>query len=222
VSEIKFDLTAQSWNVQRQFVYGLSFNASGTASGLNVALASSAVNKAVGTETHPGTIWIATTAGAGIAGDFPACTPGTGGAFASVTTNCGPSAGGNPGAYGNNVGPASADADVPAIEFNVVGGVAPGLTPGGVAQPVDFAIINPGSTSVHVNQVVTTISSVSNSPACNQAWYQVTGSPALAIGTVAPGTTIVSPSGTAIAMTETGTNQDACQGATVNLAFSAS
>src|SRR4051812_45859463 len=92
VSEVKFDLTAQGWNVQRQFVYGLSFDPSfggGSANGLNIALSSSAVNKAVGTETRPGTIWIATPAGAGIDGDFPACTPGTGGAFASVVTNCG-------------------------------------------------------------------------------------------------------------------------------------
>lgn len=227
VSNITFDVSAQSWFVEQEFVYGLSFDSSGAASGLNVALSSSAVNKAIGTETNPGHIWIATTAGAGIAGDFPTCTPGTGGTFASVNTACGPSAAGNPGAYGNNVGPTSADADVPAIEFNVVGGVVPGLTPDDTPYPIDFAITNPGSTAVHVNQVVTSISSLSNtgngpSEACAASMYPLTNATDAIGATVQPGTTLFTSTGTTIQMHDDGNNQDNCQGATVNLAFAAS
>ena len=69
-----------------------------------------------------------------------------------MTTNCGDPAPGNPGAYGTTTA-AARNADIPAVEFNVVGGVAAGLYPGGPSQPIDFAITNPGSTAVHVDHV---------------------------------------------------------------------
>jgi hypothetical protein len=231
VTNVTFDLTAKSWFVSQEFVYGISFDPSfdaGSAAGLNVALSSSAVNDAIGTETNPGHIWM-TDAGASAGNDFPSCTPGTNGAFASVKTNCGLSSPDEPGAYGNNVGPTSPDADVPAIEFNVVGGVVPGLTPDDTAYPIAFAITNPGSTPVHVNQVVTSISSLSNTgslplpiEACNASMYPLTNPTAAINATVAPGTTLFSSTGTTIQMHDDGNNQDNCQGATVNLAFAAS
>jgi hypothetical protein len=227
VSNITFDLVSASVFVQQEFVYGLSFNPSGQASGLNVALSSSALNLVLGTDTHPGTVWVDTTAGAGIAGDFPTCTiPGVG--FAQVTTDCGPYAAGNPGAYGTPAQVAAGSADIPAVEFNVVGGIAPGLTPGGPAQPIDFAITNPGSSSVHVDQVVTSVSSLSGTgsdgsiEACDSGMYPVAGSTAVINATVPPGTTVFANSGTSISMTDDGNNQDNCKGATVNLAFAAS
>ena len=173
-------------------------------------------------------MWLTTTSGAGIAGDFPACTtPGTG--FAQVNTACGSSAPGNPGAYGNGVGLTSADADVPAVEFNVLGGGISALSPGVLDQPVEFAITNPGPSTVHVSTIGTSISSVSGAgttsgiEACTATspFFHIDGSPATVNLTVPAGTTLVAPpSGTRISMLDDGNNQDNCEGATINLAFS--
>lgn len=225
VTNVTFDFSSDGVKVEREFVYGISFDHTGDAKSLNVALSSSSLNLAVGTDTTPGTVWVNTTSGAGIAGDFPACTtPGTG--FAQVTTNCGPSAGTNPGAYGTNAQVAAGSADIPAVEFNVVGGIVTGLTPGGPSQPVDFAITNPGSAGVFVNQVTTAIGALTgtgsgSSEACAASMYGITGSPVTIGATVPPGTTIYSPSGTSISMTDDGNNQDNCEGATVGLNFTA-
>ncbi len=226
VTNVTFDFSSDSVFVQQEFVYGISFPTGGNAGALNVALSSSALNLALGTDTHPGTVWVNTSAGAGIAGDFPSCTtPGSG--FAQVTTNCGPSASGNPGAYGTNAQVAAGSADIPAVQFNVVGGVVTGLTPGGPAEPVDFAITNPGSAGVFVGQVTTALGAITGAgsdntiEACATSMYAIGGSPAAVAATVPPGTTLFVPSGTSISMTDDGNNQDNCQGATVGLNFTA-
>jgi hypothetical protein len=210
--------------VPREFLYKISFNTSGDASALNVALSSSPNNLSVGTDSAPGHVWVNTTAGSGIAGDFPACTtPGSG--FAEVQTNCGPEAPNNPGAYGTNPQVAAGNADIPAVEFNVVGGVVPSLYPGGPSEPIDFAITNPGNASVFVGHVAIAATDNSRSGVgCDTNWYSVApGSPGVALNATIPtGTTFYSPSGASISMTETNTNQDACQGANVNLGFTAS
>lgn len=210
--------------VSRELLYKISFDSSGEAGGLNVALSSSANNLSLGTDSAPGHVWVNTTAGPGIAGDFPSCTtPGSG--FAEVQTNCGPEAAGNPGAYGTNGQVAAGNADIPAVEFNVVGGVAPALYPGGPSQPIDFAITNPGSSSVFVSHVAIDATGNSNSgTGCDTNWYSVApGSPGVALNATIPtGTSFYSPSGATISMTESNTNQDACQGARVNLGFTAS
>ena len=241
--------------VSNEFVYSISFptdyNPSPpgpVADSLNVALSNSFTQLSVGTDTDPGTVWVQTTAGAGIAGDFPSCTnspPST--SFQSVSTNCGPSAPGNPGAYGNTVAPnptVTSNADIPAVEFNVLGGVAAPLYPGAPGQAVDFAITNPGGGSVHVNQITVQIgdgagNSTTNSNACNTDiagsnpnwWYKL--SPFTSANglieqlnnggsgfTIPPGTTYFSPTGVSIQMIDSGTNQDDCQNASVNLVFS--
>jgi hypothetical protein len=214
--------------VSQEFVYDISFDPSlDNAGGLNVALSSSQNNLSIGTDTDPGRVWVNTTAGAGIAGDFPSCTtPGSG--FAEVQTNCGPASLGNPGAYGTNAQVAAGNADIPAVEFNVVGGTITGLTPGGPAQPVDFAITNPGSSGVFVNQVTTSITGLTGGgsfggpppEACATSMYQVNNASRTYGGVIAPGTTIWSPSGTTLQMNDDGNNQDNCEGATVNLGFS--
>lgn len=213
--------------VSDEFVYKISFDASGHANALNVALSSSANDMPVGSNSNPGTIWVNTAAGPGIDGDFPSCTvPGSG--FAQVNTACGPSAGGNPGAYGNGVGTTSADADVPAVEFNVVGGSIVGLAPGDPAQPVEFAIINPGPATVFVNQIATTLGTATggqDNASCNanlSSWYAVAGSPDAVGVSVPSGTKIVSPTTTTLRMVESGTNQNACAGASIGLSFAAS
>ncbi len=212
--------------VGQEFTYDITFDAtghSGHAGGLNVALSSSANNLAVGHDSVKGAVWVNTGAGAGIAGDFPSCTtPGSG--FAMVTTNCGPTAPGNPGAYGTNAQVAAGNADIPAVEFNVVGGVAPSLYPGGPSEPIDFAIMNPGSASVHVGHVAIAVTGNSDSGSgCMDSWYSVyPNSPGLTLNaTIPPGTTFYSPSGANISMSDTGTDQSACEGATVALGFTA-
>jgi hypothetical protein len=151
---------------------------------------------------------------------------GTVGTFSEWTTNgaCGynPS---NPGAYGTNAQVVAGSADIPAVEFNVVGGIVTGLSPGGPSQPVDFAITNPGSSNVHLNQVYTTVTSVgsagiSGDELCATSMFQVGGSPVNGIGIVPPGTTIFSPSGTTIKMLDDGNNQDNCENQAVGLTFS--
>lgn len=229
--------------VNDSFVYSISFPTTNypvagapNADGLNVALSNSLYQLSVGSDTAPGTVWVATGAGAGIAGDFPSCTTPSGNTFQSVSTNCGPAAAGNPGAYGTNSQVTAGNADIPAVQFNVVGGVAAPLYPGEPPQPVDFAITNPGGGPVHVSDVKTTITGT-NKPACDSAnpappnaWYQMTppGASVLVADatnggsgwSVPPGTTIISPSGVSILMIESGTDQSACESATVNLSFS--
>jgi hypothetical protein len=222
-TDVTFNFTGQGAYVEQEFVYGITFDPS-LAGALNVALASSATNLAVGTDTHPGTVYVDTAAGPGIDGDFPSCTtPGVG--FAVVTTNCGPSAGGNPGAYGTTAQVAAGSADIPAVEVNVVGGIVPPLYPGGPAQPIGYAITNPGSTPVHVGQVTTSVSSLSNTgsngaiEACASSMYPiVNGGPVNS--NVNPGTTMFAFSGTSISMTDDGNNQDNCENAVVHLGFS--
>ena len=119
VTNVTFDLSSYGLFVQREFVYGIAFDSSGDAGGLNVALSSSALNLAVGTDTHPGTVWLDTSYGFPLS-DFPACTMGATGVWESVTTNCGLS--NESGAYGTDAQVAAGSADIPAVEFNVVGG----------------------------------------------------------------------------------------------------
>jgi hypothetical protein len=223
---VTFNFNSQGAFVHQQFVYGISFDASGTASGLNVALSSSANNLSVGTDTNPGQVWLSTTQ-ASLGNDFPTCsTPVSTGVFESVTTNCGPTNANNTGAYGNPAQVAAGNADIPAVEVNVVGGVIAALTPGGPALPVDFAITNPGSSSVHVSTVATAASSLAGAgtdntiEACSTSMYPIAGSPAAINANVAPGTTVFTPSGTSISMTDDGNIQNNCENATVNLTFS--
>jgi hypothetical protein len=225
LADVVFNFQSQGAYVAQSFIYSISFDASGVASGLNVALSSSYNNDSVGSETVPGTLWVQTTAGAGIAGDFPACTnnpPTT--AYVAMVTNCGP-ASANTGAYGTTAQVQQGNADVPAVQVNVVGGVVPTLFPGGPAQPVDFAITNPNGSDVHVGQVTTAINSLSGTgsdgsiEACSTSMYSLNNA-TVSVGTVPTGTTIFSSTGTSISMTDDGNNQNNCQGATVNLKFS--
>ena len=225
-----FDLSTQGAFVDQEFVYGISFDASGDAASLNVALSSSATDLSLGTDTVPGTVWLKTSYDT-IGNDFPACSvtpPVATGVFESVVTNCGPYSPSNPGAYGTQAEVNAGSADIPAVEFNVVGGVIVGLSPGSPSQPVDFAITNPGTTNVHVTQVTTTVATLSGAgtdgsiPACTTAMYPISGSPDTLSTNVAPGTTIFSPSGTRISLPDDNANQDNCEGATANLTFQAS
>lgn len=228
---ITFDFSSQGAFVEQELVYQITFDSnpsdSPNGSGLNVALSSSVTDLSVGTDTNPGTIWLETTPSGGdlgASGDFPPCVGTVPVAtWEQVSTDCGPWASGDPGAYGNE---GAASQDIPAVEVNVVGGIVPPLYPGGPSQPVDFAITNPGTSSVHVDEVTTTATSLTGAgtnagiEACSTSMYPLADDPVTINADVLPGTTIFSPSGTTISMTDDGNNQDNCEGATVNLSFS--
>lgn len=229
VTSITFDFTSQKTEVPQEFVFGISWDTN-TAPSLNVALSSSALNLSVGSDTDPGTVWLNTTYST-IGNDFPTCTtapypPGVPtGVWEKVVTNCGPDNPNNLGAYGTTEQVANGNADIPAIEFNVVGGIVPVLFPGGPSQPVDYAITNPNTWYVHVHQVTTSVASLSNTgsdgtiEACSTGMYPIANAAAINASIPPGGTTLFSPSGTSISMTDDGHNQNNCQGDTVNLSF---
>ena len=118
---------------------------------------------------------------------------------------------------------------VPAVQFNAVGAGVGDLYPGGASQPINFTVTNPGGGDEYVSSVTITISSISQTPAglllgtCNPLWFGITQPTAPVDVTITPGGTYTyDPSGASIALGESHTNQDMCQGATVNLAFTSS
>ena len=207
-------------------------------SNLNPALSSSAFDLSVGTDTSPGSIWMNDSYGDN--GDFPytnaGCTtndslPTVG--FAQVVTEACPAL--ETGAYGLPAQVVAGNADIPAVEFNVVGGVIPSLYPGGPAQPVDFAITNPNAGNVGVQSVTFMVSGITGVQmpteagqlTCQPSWFTPLVQPTSPTNVeVPPGTTVYSPSGGSITLEDllpVGTpadNQDSCEGATVNLSFS--
>ena len=234
-TNVTFDFSAQDAFVDQSFVYGITFNTTPgaapvtAADSLNVALSSSASDISVGTDTTPGSVWLDDTFGNN--NDFPTCTTGLSDAvFEQVVTNCGPYNADNPGAYGNE----AVTDDIPAVEVNVVGGTVTGLYPGAPAQPLEYAITNPGTGPV---QVHTVSSSVDNNgtdvetpgltavTGCHSAWYQINGSAQTLDQSVPPGTTLFTTnSATAtvlsIQMLNVNTSQDSCEGADIGLSFS--
>jgi hypothetical protein len=229
-TNITFNFAPQDAYVDSTFVYGITFNTAADeapvadADSLNVGLSSSATNLSVGTDTNPGTVWMDDPNSNN--NDFPACMdsslPTSG--FQQVTTDCGPYNPSNPGAYGTPAQVAAGSDDIPAVQVNVAGGTTPPLYPGGVSEPVDFAITNPGSGSVHVHTVVTAITSVTTGSiagdeACATSMYSLTNATDTINANVPPGTTLYSPSGTSIKMLDDGNNQDNCENAVVSLSF---
>jgi len=95
-----------------------------------------------------------------------------------------------------------------------------GLAPGLPAQALSGNFDNPNGGPVFVTSVTATVTGT-DKPGCNASDYTVTGSPA-AVGTqVAAGSGVGSWSGITIAFNnKPATNQDACKGATVSIAYS--
>lgn len=99
------------------------------------------------------------------------------------------------------------------------------LAPGVVAGTVAGTVMNKGTSSAYVTQVTLSISSVippaGVTGTCNASDYTV-GSATMSIRQdIAPGAT-VSSGGAPIGFNAKTTNQDACKGATVTLAYAAS
>jgi hypothetical protein len=101
--------------------------------------------------------------------------------------------------------------------------LAPGSSPG---QVVTVTVANPGTGAKPLTKVTVLLGTVVKASGaaageCLPGNYAVTFSPPPYGEMIAPGGSV--PGGKAtVTMVETGLNQDACQGATVNLAFTAS
>jgi hypothetical protein len=244
LTNVTFDFSSQDITLPTEIVYGISYDPLGAGSGVNVALSNAATNLTVGQDTYPGNVDVEIDPawnGGNIGGwqvDAGTCSVPSVGSFTSINVYCG--ANSNPenaGAYENAQG-----ADIPAVEFNVVGGAVPALYPGDPAQNIGYAITNPGSAqqvnSVSVaiaydpsnDEVQSTPGDVSTDVAgCYVQWFQVNNSPQTlnyqlpANSTTLFGTTMqASVAGNELSIqmpANSGTNQDDCENATLALVF---
>jgi len=221
VTNVVFNFASQGAVVDHSFLYGIS----GLSTGLNVALSNSANDLVVGSDTTPGYVWVNTKYST-LGNDFPPCTSATTGVYARVKTNCGHASPSNPSAYGTTTEVnTTGNADIPAVEINVVGGTAPGLSPGGPAAAVNFAITNPGQTRVHVGHVTTSITSVSTAgtttaiAACTATTYGLNNPTVTVDENVPPGTSLFNATGSSVFIKTSGTTQNNCEGAVIHLHF---
>lgn len=105
-------------------------------------------------------------------------------------------------------------------------GTAPAdLAPGAPAKPIAFKITNPKLSPQRIASVTIAVTSVEYSgggtaATCSDADFQIT-QPTSINQDLPNGETLFDPSGAAIAMRETGQNQNDCKNVTVNLSFTA-
>ena len=213
VFDVTFDFSSQDLTITGPVVYGISFTDEPGVT-INVALSNSISNLSVGSDVYPGYVFVKGAANAlSASGDAGSCATSAANVFVATHINCAtPSA--NYGAYGPATNPENAD--IPAVEFNVVGG-SPVLNVGDPAQSLSFAITNTGASTVYVPSVTAVVSSVTSGvlalPTCVPSWYSISGSP-LGIGYVHTGTTFFAPSGMTISLPNLpSTNQNNCEGA---------
>jgi hypothetical protein len=216
-----FNFSALDLTLSGPVVYGISFTDEPGVT-INVALSNSVSNLTVGTDVYPGNVFVdGATNALSASGDAGSCSTSTAAVFMATDINCA-TPGGNYGAYGPGSNPTNAD--IPAVEFNVVGGTTPPLYPGGPSQPVDFAITNPGSSPALVTSVTTTVTGVTTGilplEPCTTNMYTLGDSPVTLNTNVPTGTTFFSPSGTTISMLNDSNNQDNCENSVVSLSFS--
>jgi hypothetical protein len=232
LTPITFNFSSQDFVLPHDFVYGIEYNTGdyGTAplgdptpvNSLNVALSTESTDVSVGQDTDPGN-------------DFAAgVCPGGDWAPGEVTSsNC--STGFN--SYPTSGGFGSTD-NIPAVQFNVVNPGVPALYPAGPAQPISFTISNSGNTPAHVGSVTVSVATnpatgdIESTPGdvntdvagCNAGWFAFNDNPVTENTNVAPGNTDFpsSSTGLSIYMGDSGTNQDACEGASVGLVFASS
>jgi hypothetical protein len=94
------------------------------------------------------------------------------------------------------------------------------MYPGGSAQPLSGNFDNPNDGKVHVAAVTVALSSIEDAPAgCSTADYQINNATATINAEIDPGEGVGSWSGPSIQMRNTGSNQDGCKNASVNLTY---
>ena len=96
------------------------------------------------------------------------------------------------------------------------------LAPGAAAQALSGTVTNPNTGTVHVTSVTATLTSIVGTPAgCSIADYVINNPVAAVNLDVADGAS-TTWSGPTIAMLNSGSNQDGCKGATVNVSYTSS
>ena len=214
VTNVTFTFATTPVFVYQQFVYGVSVANAPT---VNIALVDPVYDQTVGTSTF-GQLWVkASNTGSGLG--IPSCADipsPTYTKFVAINTACTTStfAWGTL-AQATNTG----NIDLPAVTFNVVGGLVGPLYPGAPASHVDFAVTNPGPSAAHLTTVTTTLGTLTGTCAAHTTWFHIYGPTSHVNRTFPSGTTIVTNSGTTIAMLTSGTTQDACKTATIPLTF---
>jgi hypothetical protein len=201
-----------------QVVYGISYNTDnngpaplhGTnspADSLNIAMSTEPANVTVGSDHDPGKLFL----NSALTSSQVTCSPAVVGAFKEydvLTT------GGSCGLGTTN--------NIPAVQLNQSPAL---LYPGGPARAVDFTVTNPGSGAENVTSVTFAVSTITNQhasagPACDPSWFTLVQPTSPSNVSIPGGQTMdFGPSGGSIALVNEPLNQDACQGATVNLTF---
>lgn len=127
-------------------------------------------------------------------------------------------------AGGSGTGTATTSTNVPitAVQTSVISG----LQPGGAAQTLSGNFTNGNTSPVYVSSVTASISSVTVNGevavGCDASDYTIANA-AMTVGTEVPaGTAKGAWTGATITFNNKATNQDACKGATVNLAYAIS
>jgi hypothetical protein len=214
-------------------IYGIAFNTTdyglapthvpGPYDSLNVALSQDPTNVTVGSDSIVGGDWLNSSNASSY------CDGGVGGTGAfrldAAAGGCSSSPSSNDAI--NSPAPSATTYYIPAVQFN---GLASGyiyLMPGGPAQAIDFSITNAGGSPAYVQGVtfaITSVSGTTDNAACLASGWFTLVQPSIPVGVNIPANTTVDyqPSGGAIALIESGTNQDICENATLGLTFTSS
>jgi hypothetical protein len=229
---VTFNFASQDIVLSGPVVYGIEYSTSDYGpnatpgknetqpiNSLNVALDTEPTDVSVGSDTNPGNVFASGTPGGGdwAPGEITGQT-GTAG-FASYST----ATDGNDGLGSTN--------NIPAVQFNTSGsGLAP-LYPNGSADNINLTITNTGTSPADVNQVTVAVASngtdIESTPGdansvvtgCQAVWFQVNGSPFNVNQTIPAGGSITETGQVSVQLNDSGTNQDACEGANVGLVF---
>jgi len=106
-----------------------------------------------------------------------------------------------------------------AVTINQTSVVA-GLYPGGPPQPISGDFTNGNDSAVHVASVTVAFGSLEGSPAgCSSADYQINNATATVNAQIPSGDPVGSWSGPSIQMLNSGSDQNGCKNATINLSF---
>jgi hypothetical protein len=122
---------------------------------------------------------------------------------------------------GGGSGTGTATAGTPAsLTVNQTGAAITGVFPGGPSKSLSGTFDNPNSGPVYVANVTAIVASTS-AGGCTASDFAISGT-ATVNAEVPAGNGKGSWSGLSLSMTDTGSNQDACKGATINIAYTAS
>jgi hypothetical protein len=228
---ITFDnFTPSSVVLPSTVVYGIAYD--GTL-GVNVQLSNEATQISVGSDADLAHLFVSASSPNYLGGSGGEITcSNVSSTFAEYSTAVDPSIG--CGQDTTLTAPFVSIANVPAVEIDTSS--MSDLYPGGPAQPINFSVTNPGSIPVTLATVTIAVAAdpVSNLveavpgytssdiAGCYASWFTI-NPPSPINGPVAAGQTWVdSPSGASIVMPTSASDQDACQGASIGLTFTAS